>query len=85
MKSITQRGLIAMALGTTLATGVLIGEAAAAYQSHMHSALDALRTARSELVQSTPNKGGHREAAIRYVDQAIDETRAGIEFARDRD
>jgi hypothetical protein len=85
MKSIARRGLVAMALGITLAAGVLIGEAAAAYQSHMHAALDALRTARSELVQSTPNKGGHRETAIRLVNQAIDETRAGIEFARDRD
>lgn len=85
MKSITQKSVIAVGLGIALATGVLIGEAAAAYQSHMHAALDALRTARSELVQSTPNKGGHREAAIRYVDQAIDETRAGIAFARDRD
>ena len=68
-------------LGVTLATGVLIGQALA-YQEHMHAALDALRTARSELQASEPNKGGHREAAIRLVDQAIDETRAGIDYAR---
>lgn len=80
--SITKKGLGALALGMTLATGVLIGEAFAAYQTHMHAALDALRTARSELDQAEPNKGGHREAAIRLVNQAIDETRAGIDYAR---
>jgi len=68
-------------LGVTLATGVLIGQALA-YQEHMHAALDALRTARSELEAAEPNKGGHREAAIRLVDQAIDETREGIDHAR---
>ncbi|HWA31174.1 MAG TPA: hypothetical protein VG867_08745 [Rhizomicrobium sp.] len=82
MKTIVKTGIGAAVLGTMLATGVFIGEALA-YQEHMHAALDALRTARSELEASTANKGGHREAAIRYVDQAIDETRAGIDFAAD--
>jgi hypothetical protein len=50
----------------------------------MHAAMDALRTARSELQAADANKGGHREAAIRLVDQAMDETRAGMEFAHDR-
>jgi hypothetical protein len=72
---------IAVALGVTLASGVFIGQAFA-YQEHMHAALDALRTARSELQQAEANKGGHREAAIRLVDQAIDETQRGIDFAR---
>jgi len=83
MKAIVKTGISAAVLGTVLASGILIGEAAAAYQSHMHAALDALRTARSELQASTPNKGGHRERAINLVDQAIDETRAGIDFARE--
>jgi hypothetical protein len=83
MKAFVKTGVGAVVLGTVLASGILIGEAAAAYQSHMHSALDALRTARSELQASTPNKGGHRERAISLVNQAIDETRAGIDFARD--
>ena len=82
MKTIVKTGIGAAALGTMLATGIFIGEAMA-YQSHMHAALDALRTARSELQASTPNKGGHRERAIGLVDQAIDETRAGIEFAHE--
>ena len=83
MKRIVKTGIGAAVLGMTLASGVLIGEAAAAYQSHMHAALDALRTARSELQASTPNKGGHRATAIRLVNQAIDETRAGIAYARE--
>jgi hypothetical protein len=83
MKTIVKTGIGAAVLGATLASGVFIGEAAAAYQSHMHAALDALRTARSELQASTPNKGGHRETAIRLVNQAIDETRAGIDYARE--
>jgi hypothetical protein len=73
---------IVVALGVTLASGVFIGQALA-YQEHMHAAMDALRTARSELEAADANKGGHREAAIRLVDQAIDETRAGMEFAHD--
>lgn len=83
MKAIVKTGIGAAALGSMLASGIYIGEAMAAYQSHMHAALDALRTARSELQASTPNKGGHRERAISLVDQAIDETRAGIDFARE--
>jgi hypothetical protein len=75
------RKSIAVALGVTLASGVFVGQALA-YQEHMRAALDALRTARSELQQAEANKGGHREAAIRLVDQAIDETQRGIDFAR---
>lgn len=83
MKIISKQSIVAGALGIALASGIFIGEALA-YQDHMHAALDALRTARGELEAALPNKGGHREAAIRYVDQAIDETRAGMEFAHDR-
>ena len=77
------RKSIVLALGVTLASGVFIGQALA-YQEHMHAALDALRTARSELQAADANKGGHRERAISLVDQAIDETRAGMDFAHDR-
>jgi hypothetical protein len=70
-------------LSAALGTGACIGYAEA-QQPHMNAALDALRLARSELVASTPNKGGHRERAIQLVNQAIDETHMGIDFARDR-
>jgi hypothetical protein len=80
MKRSLKTGAIAAVLGVTLATGVLIGQALA-YQEHMHAALDALRTARSELQASDPNKGGHRERAMDLVDRAIEQTQAGIDFA----
>jgi hypothetical protein len=70
-------------LSVTLGTGACIGYAEA-QQPHMNAALDALRSARSELVASTPNKGGHRERAIQLVNQAIDETNLGIAFGRRR-
>lgn len=81
MKTIMKTGIGAAALGAMLTTGFFIGEAFA-YQGHMYAALDALRTARAELTAATPNKGGHRAAAIRYVNMAISETRAGIDYAR---
>jgi len=62
------------------AAGCLAGAAVAA-QPHMQAALDYLKSARSELITATPNKGGHRARAIKAVDEAIQETRAGIDFA----
>jgi hypothetical protein len=68
------------ALAAALGIGACVGATAA--QPHMENALDSLRSARSELIASTPNKGGHRERAIQLVNQAIDETNAGINFGR---
>jgi len=48
-----------------IAIGGLAGACAAgADQPNMQAALGSLQQARSYLVQSTPNKGGHRERAI---------------------
>jgi hypothetical protein len=33
------------------------------------------------LQAATPNKGGHRERAMRLIERAIGEIQAGIEFA----
>ena len=49
-----------------------------AAQPHMQNALSALQGARSELQVAEANKGGHRVTAIRLVDEAINEVRAGI-------
>jgi hypothetical protein len=46
-----------------------------------HRGLTLLQSARAELAQATPNKGGHRERALGLIDQAISEVRAGIAFA----
>ena len=53
-----------------------------ANQPFMEAALEQLRGARTSLQQAEPNKGGHRQAAIGLVDQAIEQVRAGIAFAR---
>ena len=58
---------------------------ARADQPAMHSALVHLRQARAALESALADKGGHRERAISLVDQAINETQAGIRFAAPRD
>jgi hypothetical protein len=50
-------------------------------QPHMAETITILQSARAELAQATPNKGGHRERALGLIDQAIGEVRAGIAFA----
>jgi hypothetical protein len=67
-------------IGALVASGVGVGYALAA-QPHMDAALALLQNARGELVVAAPNKGGHREAAIALVDQAIVQVRQGIAFA----
>ena len=69
-----------------LVTGITIGAIAGACavlaaQPNMQAALGSLQAARAELQKATPNKGGHRERAIGFVDQAIAETRAGISYS----
>jgi hypothetical protein len=74
----------AAVLVTGLAAGAIAGGAcvAMAEQVHMQNALRALENARSQLAEAVADKGGHRERAIGLVDQAIAETRAGIQYAR---
>ena len=69
------------ALSAVAVIGIGVGQAIAA-QPHMAAALDALRTARAELIAAEPNKAGHRERAIRLVDSAIEEVRLGMAAAR---
>ena len=67
-------------LGAAIAASMGIGYAIGA-QPHMGETVTLLQSARAELVQATPNKGGHRERALGLIDQAIGEVRAGIAFA----
>jgi hypothetical protein len=67
-------------------TGMVIGGlavacTAGANQPNMQAALSSLQAAKAELIQSRPNKGGHRERAINFVNAAISETEAGINYA----
>ena len=47
----------------------------------MQAALGSMQAARAELVRATPNKGGHRDRALGFLDSAIGETKAGIAYA----
>jgi len=64
----------------TLGTGFIAGRASAA-QNHMLNALNHLRIAHRELDAALADKGGHRAAAIKLVDDAIAEVQAGIDYA----
>ena len=56
--------------------GAIVGACVAmAAQPNMRAALGSLQAARAELIKATPNKGGHRERAIQFVDSAIDQGR----------
>ena len=50
-------------------------------QPKMQAALAALQHAQSEVNAAEPNKGGHREAALMLIQQAIDAVNAGIQYA----
>jgi hypothetical protein len=64
----------------TLSGGFLAGRASAA-QPHMVSALEHLRAAKAELDAAMADKGGHREKALRLVNDAIAQVERGIEYA----
>jgi hypothetical protein len=80
MKISAKAVLLAGGLAVATAGGFFIG-AASADQPHMAAALDALRTARSELDMARANKGGHRERAMRLIDDAIAEVKLGMDYA----
>ena len=77
MKSGLKTGLGVAALAAAMTVGVFIGTAVAD-QPHMRAALDALRTARAELLAAEHNKMGHRAEALRLVNQAITEVQEGM-------
>ena len=51
-------------------------------QPRMKEALEHLRAARASLQAAEKNKAGHRERAIKLVDEAIAEVEAGMQAAR---
>jgi hypothetical protein len=51
-------------------------------QPNMIKAKDALKAARENLEKATEDKGGHRAAALRLVNDAIDEAQRGIDWDR---
>ncbi len=73
----SSRHIAAVAAVAAIAGASFIGGTYAA-QPHMQNALAALQSARSELQVAEANKGGHRVAAIRLVNEAIAQVQAGI-------
>jgi hypothetical protein len=78
MKLNTKTTLVAAGFAAVMGGAFLVGQASAG-QPHMQAALDALRTARTELNMAESNKGGHRVRALGLVDRAIDQVQMGIE------
>jgi hypothetical protein len=74
--SLHQKLLIGVLVASSLGAGYAFGA-----QGRMDAALALLQNARGELEAAVPNKGGHRERAIEFVDRAIGQVREGIAFA----
>jgi hypothetical protein len=75
------RIVVAFLLCAVLLSGFLLGRASAD-QPHMQAALEHLRAARESLQKADADKGGHREKALRLVNQAIEQVEKGIGFDR---
>ena len=63
---------------------LIIGFAAGVWaerQPHMRAALEHLRAARAELEAASHDKGGHKAAALKAIDQAIEHVREGMKYA----
>jgi hypothetical protein len=73
-----------MKLVASAVTAVALFASSAAFpnQPNMEAALTALQQARASLEKATADKGGHRVKAMKLVDDAIAEVKAGIEFAK---
>ena len=76
-----RRDLLLAAAGAAGSALALTSTPALAYQGNMERALSALEAAMASLQAATPNKGGHRERAMRLIGRAIREVQAGIDFA----
>lgn len=67
-----------------VALGLIIGLAVGVWaerQPHMRAALEHLRAAKAELEAASHDKGGHKIAALKAIDQAIEHVREGMKYA----
>jgi len=71
--------LVLLVLSACVLFGCLTGRATAA-QPHMQAALDHLKAAKAELDAADADKGGHRVAALRLVNDAITQVEKGMRF-----
>jgi outer membrane murein-binding lipoprotein Lpp len=74
---------LSLCLGAAVLSGSLLSAGLArADQPNMQNALSQLQAAKASLQAASHNKGGHRENAIRLINQAIVEVQLGIDVAR---
>ena len=76
-----KRIVITLLVITAIASGFVAGRASAD-QPRMQAALGHLRQARTELEKADRDKGGHREAALKFTNDAIAEAERGVQFDR---
>ncbi len=77
----SKKRLIISVLVSIFLIGLISVRVWAEKQPHMRSALESLEKAKTQLEKAEHDKGGHRAAAIKLIDQAIQEVKAGITFA----
>ena len=51
-------------------------------QTHMEAAMTALKSAKTHLGEAADDKGGHKVAAMKAIDEAIVHVQAGIDYAK---
>ncbi|MFG1294903.1 hypothetical protein [Xanthobacter variabilis] len=76
-----RRRLAALAAGAAVLGAVGVATRAEAYQGNMERALSSLYDALAALREASSNKGGHRMKAMALIQQAIEQTQAGVEYA----
>lgn len=77
-----RRTFVVTVLSAAMLAMVPIVSSAAEPQTEMNEAIGHLKEARESLAHAAKNKGGHREKAMSLIDQAIEEVKAGKEYAR---
>ena len=76
-----KRRLATIALTVALTLAASEAYHVLADQPHMEAALRHLQEAKKELEMAERDKGGHRGKALELTQSAIEEVRAGIEYA----
>jgi hypothetical protein len=84
MKTMSKTLALAVLMGLLTVSGTpATSTPAVEDQPHMQQALEALKLAQRHLQQAIPDKGGHRSAAIKACDEAIQQTEEGIKYDSD--
>jgi hypothetical protein len=86
-KLIAACSTLALLLGMSIQAAISRAQTAgmARQEPHMSAAIGHLQQAKAELEKATPNKGGHRERAIQFVDQAIQQVEQGEAYYQQHD